>query len=515
MRKRNWLYTSSLLALASCAGKDAMEYPNVVFILADDLGYGDIASLNEEGKIHTPNVDRLVEEGVNFTDAHSSAAVSTPSRYGILTGRYNWRSTLKGHVLGTYHSPIIPEGRMTMPMMFKTCGYETACFGKWHLGMNFPTAEGAKAIDKPDSYTLDFSKEITGGPVDRGFDHYFGVDCPNYPPYCFIEDRNTVGIPSVYYEETPDFDCTPGRGVSDWKLDQVLPSIISEAEDYMTRKVTEGKRFFVYLPLTSPHTPIVPTKEFEGKSGMNLYADFVMQTDNAVGRILDKLDDLGVAENTIVVFTSDNGCSPRARFTELAEFGHNPNYIFRGSKTDLYEGGHHIPCVVRWTARIKPHTVRQTICQTDFYRTFASIIGYDVKDNEAEDSYDLSPLLFSNKEKTVLREATVHHSHYGSFAIRKGDWKLLMDPGSGGWTKPDPNAVSDADGVQLYNLKEDPREKNDLSLVHPEVVESMRTLLIKYIEDGRSTPGARQENDGPRIWKEIEWVEECRDPGLE
>lgn len=509
--KTSILFTTSLLSLTAYGNHQQFDNPNIIFILADDLGYGDIASLNGEGKIQTSHVDRLVAEGVTFTDAHSSSAVSTPTRYGVLTGRYNWRSTLKQGVLGVYHAPLIAEGRTTMPMMLKSCGYETGCFGKWHLGMNFPTVKGQKAKDTPDEYTLDFSKEITGGPVDRGFDRFFGIDCPNYPPYCFIENRHTVGTPIVYYPKGHCQDNRAGRGLEDWDLKAILPAIITKAIDFMVEKSKEEKPFFMYVSLTSPHTPIVPTRMYEGKSGLNLYADFVMETDHAVGRILQKLDELGIADNTIVVFTSDNGCSPQANFAQLAEKGHNPSYIFRGMKSDLFEGGHRVPCIVRWPERVKPHTVGQTVCLTDFYRTFASIVGYEVKDNEAEDSYDLTSLLYADKEPETLREATVHHSINGSFAIRKGNWKLLMAPDSGGWSEPRPKkGNADSLAVQLYNLENDPSEVKNICAEYPEVVNELRALLVKYIKEGRSTPGVAQKNDGPEIWKQIKWIESIK-----
>lgn len=501
--------TAALFMFSSCIEKQEIRTPNIIFILADDLGYGDISSLNKQGKIKTPNIDRLVAEGVTFEDAHSSSSVSTPTRYGILTGRYNWRSNLKQGVLGIYSEPLISDDRVTMPIMLKNCGYATGCFGKWHLGMNFPTTDGGKAKDTPDDYNLDFSKEITGGPVDRGFDYYFGVDAPNYPPYCFIENRYTQGIPSFYYPKNTNLDCRAGRGVENWDMTKILSTVITKANEFIENKVKEKNPFFVYLPLTSPHTPILPTKMYEGKSGLNIYADFVMETDYAVGRILNKLDELGVSDNTIVVFTSDNGCSPQADFEQLSKKGHNPNYIFRGMKSDLFEGGHHVPCIVRWPKYIRQHVVKQTICLTDFYRTFASIVGYKVNDAEAEDSYDISPLLYANDESYVYREATVHHSINGSFAIRKGDWKLLMTSNSGGWSEPRPLKEEnfDCDTVQLYNLNNDPKEEYDLSTKYPEIVTELRSLLIKYIKEGRSTHGKPQKNDGQDIWKQVKWID--------
>lgn len=507
--KTRYLCLAPAAMLLSCAGNEKpSEHPNIVVILADDLGYGDISFLNENGKIKTPNVDRLMGEGVVFTDAHSSSAVSTPSRYGLLTGRYNWRSELKQGVLNFYDKPLIAEGRTTMARMLKAQGYSTACFGKWHLGFNFPTVNGERPVDTPEKYTLDFSKEMTGGPVDVGFDHFFGVDCPNYPPYCFIENRKTQVIPTYYNKVNFTPDCRAGRGQEEWDMKKILPTIINKACHYMEQKSKEASPFFVYLPLTSPHTPIVPNDVYKDKSGLNLYADFVMETDYAIGRVLDKLDELGIADNTIVLFSSDNGCSPVADFKFLNERGHDPSYLFRGMKSDLFEGGHHVPCIVRWPEKLVPHSVHQTICLTDFFRTFAAITGYQVADTEGEDSYDISSLLYAETEGPVLREATVHHSVNGSFAIRKGKWKLLMSSNSGGWSYPTPNAPESAQlpPVQLYDLEEDPSEEKNVYDQHPEVVKEMRALLVKYIREGRSTPGAVQKNDGPAVWKQVEWM---------
>ena len=481
------------------------KQPNIIFILADDLGYGDLSYLNEQGKIKTPHLDKMASEGVVFGDAHSSSAVSTPTRYGVLTGRYNWRSTLKNGVLHWYATPLIPSGRTTMASMLRNQGYNTACIGKWHLGFNFPTKDGQKPVDKPDEYNLDFTKEITGGPCDVGFDYFFGVDAPNYPPYCFIKNRHTVGLPDTYYPVSQDMDSRAGRGLQGWEMKDILPAIEKKAVEYIDRSAESNRPFFLYFPLTSPHTPIVPTDEFADRSKLNEYADFVMQSDAVVGSILEALEKNKIADNTIVVFTSDNGCSPRADFELLAQKGHDPSYIFRGMKSDLFEGGHHIPCIVRWPAQAKPRRVDQTICLTDFMATFAALSGYRLADNEAEDSYNILPLLTASETGKTIREATVHHSIDGSFAIRQGKWKLLLSSYSGGWSEPR-KAVVGAPEYQLYDLEKDPEEKHNLYKSNREVAQRLHDLLCRYVKEGRSTPGLQQKNDGPYPWKQLSWM---------
>ena len=480
------------------------QNPNIVFILADDMGYGDVTALNKDCKIPTPNIDRLMEEGVQFTDAHTSSSVSTPSRYGILTGRYNWRSRLKSFVLNFYDEPLIDPTRTTMASMLRNQGYQTACIGKWHLGMKFATTDGKRPVDEKDAFNLDFSKEFKGGPVDVGFDYFFGVDCPNYPPYCFLENRKTIGIPTVYRPTNYKLDSRGGHALKDWDQMDVLPAVTQRAADYVDQAAKKNQPFFLYIPLTSPHTPILPTKEFEGKSGLNLYTDFVMQTDASIGKVLEALKRNGIEENTLVVFATDNGCSPIVDFKFLTERGHDPSYIFRGMKSDLYEGGHHVPCVVRWPAKAKPHKIKQTICMTDFMATFAAITGYKLSDNEAEDSYNILSLITAKKkEPAVIREATVHHSIDGRFAIRQGKWKLLLCNYSGGWSLPHPKGAY-KEPFQLFDLEKDPEETTNLSKDYPEKVEELRKLMVHYIKEGRSTPGIPQKNDPVKKWHQIE-----------
>lgn len=503
------IQTFFFLSLATCLSVNMFardkKLPNIIFILADDLGYGDLSCLNEKGKIRTPHLDKMASEGVVFVDAHSGSAVSTPTRYGVLTGRYNWRSTLKTGVLHKYAPPLIPFDRTTMASMLRNQGYNTACIGKWHLGFNFPTKNGEKPVDKPEEYNLDFTKEITGGPCDIGFDYFFGVDAPNYPPYCYIENRRTKGLPDTYYPFNRKMESREGRGLPGWDMKDVLPDIEKKAVEYIHQSVKSEKPFFLYFPLTSPHAPIVPTAEFQDQSKLNEYADFVMQSDAVVGSVLKALEENKIADNTIVVFTSDNGCSPSADFELLGRKGHDPSYIFRGMKSDLFEGGHHIPCIVRWPAKCRPHRVDQTVCLTDFLATFAVITGYSLADNEGEDSYNILPLLIQSEYKEAIREATVHHSIDGSFAIRKGKWKLLLSSYSGGWSEPR-KPQEGAPEYQLFDLEKDPEEMNNLYAVNPEIAKKLRELLIGYVKEGRSTPGIPQKNDGIYPWKQLSWM---------
>ncbi len=491
------LFCTSLSVLQAIEKK-----PNIIFILADDLGYGDVKVFNPDGKIETPHLDRLASNGVMFTDAHSSSAVSTPTRYGILTGRYNWRSSLKKGVLSPYSKPLIPPERTTMASMLKEKGYRTACIGKWHLGMNFPVLEDESPMDSKDGYNLDFTKPITGGPLSIGFDYFFGVDCPNFPPYCFIEEKYTQEIPTLFYPVDQQLDCRQGRGAVDWRLEEVLPMLKDKALEFIIESQNNDEPFFLYLPLTSPHTPIVPSDNFKDKSGLNIYADFVMQTDAVVGEIVIKLQEKGILDNTLIVFTSDNGCSPRADFPELERMGHSPGYIFRGAKADIYEAGHRIPCIVHWPEKASKGIVHQTICLNDFMATFAAIADYKFQDNEAEDSFNILPLIKYPDNPNIIREATVHHSVDGSFAIRQGKWKLILTNTSGGWSEPLKPSQGSPE-YQLYNLEEDTSEVNNIIELYPEIKHALEKLLLQYIREGRSTPGTPQSND-VFPWEQIE-----------
>lgn len=507
IRNRGLLLSlGSMAVLSGCAQQpQEQKKPNIVFIFADDMGYGDVSAFNENSKIQTTNIDRIANEGVAFTDAHSSSSVSTPSRYSLLTGRYNWRSDLKSGVLMGYNKALIAPDRRTIASVLRDQGYQTACIGKWHLGWDWNNIEAGKD-------SVDFSKPITNGPTTRGFDYFYGIIASlDMAPYVYVEndmptalpDRETVNDGMKYWRKGPT--------ASDFDHEQTLPNFINRAVDYIHDKSKDDKPFYLYLPLPAPHTPILPIKEYQGKSGLNPYGDFVLMVDDMVGKVMNALKEAGVDDNTILVFSTDNGCSPQAKFDELQEKGHYPSYIYRGHKADLFDGGHRIPCAVRWPAKIKPHTVNQTVCLTDFFATFATIADYQLKDSEGEDSYNILPLLLNEKEGDVIREATVHHSINGDFTIRKGEWKLLLSPSSGGWSFPKPGTddevIKTLPLIQLYNMKTDPAEKNNVYAEHPEVVKELKDLMIKYVKEGRSTPGAPQKNDGPEVWKQLSWME--------
>ena len=498
--RRDFFRTAGLSACALLAPPiaSAARPPNIVVILADDLGFGDVHFLNpQRGRLATPNIDRLASEGMTFTDAHSGSAVCTPTRYGILTGRYAWRSRLQKGVLGPYDAPLISQGRLTLPSMLKANGYRTACIGKWHLGWNWPRAAGKVAFDQP----------ITEGPTTLDFDSYFGTDVPNYPPYCFIENDRTVGIPSIPKPKT--IYGTPGEMLPGWRLDAILPALTEHACGYVNRCAKQQTPFFLYLPLTSPHTPLAVAESWRGKSGLGLYGDWVMQTDSSAGEVLRAIDQSGVRDNTLVIFTSDNGCAPyigvdyqaentkMGRVKELEEKGHYPSAGFRGYKSDIWEGGHRIPFVARWPGVVKPGSrSQQTICLTDILATCAEVVGARVPASAAEDSVSILPALRGGAHKP-LREAVVHHSIGGQFAIRQGKWKLALCAGSGGWTEPtEAQALKQGlPPIQLYDLHADPAERDNLASQHPAEVGRLTRLLEHYVVAGRSTPGPPLAND--------------------
>ena len=505
MIKKLLLSTGIILPFISCTQQDEkLEQPNIVFILADDMGYGDVSYLDGNNKIKTTNIDQLAQEGVVFTDAHSSSSVSTPTRYGILTGRYNWRSELKESVLFGYDKALISKGRETMASMLRRQGYTTAGIGKWHLGWDWNNIDAGKD-------SIDFSKPIANGPTTRGFDYFYGIcGSLDMDPYVYVENDMPTSLPNRTTVNKGKYSWwREGPTGSDFVHEDVLPNVTTRACNYIKEKAQSDQPFFLYLPLPAPHTPILPSEEFRGKSGIGDYGDFVLMVDNMVGRIMKAVEESGEENNTIIVFTTDNGCSPAAGIKELQAQGYQPNSIYRGHKADLFDGGHRIPCIVRWPAKAKHHHVEQTVCLTDFYATFAAANNYHLMDSEGEDSYNILPAITSEKEIASIREATVHHSIEGQFTIRKGEWKLLLSPSSGGWSAPTPNdkkALEGLPNVQLYNMKTDISETKNVQAEHPAIVRELKELLLKYIEEGRSTPGTPQKNDGENEWKQVKEI---------
>jgi len=462
--------------------------PNIIYILADDLGYGDVQCFNpEQGRIKTPNIDRLAEQGMAFTDAHAGASVCTPTRYGILTGRYAWRTRLQRGVLSNYDKPLIAPDRLTLPGLLKQQGYHAACIGKWHLG--FTVEEEAEGNNRRQDLKDEGSfagaplgSLTTNGPVTRGFDYFFGFHHSRMMKPLFENERVTRLIEPV----------------------DMLPTLTRRAAAYVEERAKTGAPFFLYLALNSPHTPIAPAREWQGKSGLGDYADFVMETDWAVGEVLAAVDKAGIAADTMVVFTSDNGCSPAADVEGLEKQGHYPSAQFRGYKADIWEGGHRIPFLVRWPGHVKPGSASdQLICLTDFMATCADLLGLTLPDAAGEDSVSLLPALLGTASQP-LREAVVHHSISGRFSIRQGPWKLELCAGSGGWAEPrDSQATRQGlPAVQLYHLADDIGEQRNLEAGRRDVVTRLTALLEQHVANGRSTPGLEQHNDVPvDMWK--------------
>jgi arylsulfatase A len=480
------------------------DRPNIILVLADDMGYGDVGAYNPDSKIPTPHIDRLAREGMRFLDGHTSSGVCTPTRYSLLTGRYHWRTHLQSGVLGGFSRPLIAADRLTLGKLLQQNGYHTACIGKWHLGMDWPLRNGGIADDKgdfskpfADMSHVDFAAPILNGPVDRGFDHFLGISASlDMFPYVWIKDR----LPTELATETKAFH-RPGPAGKNFEAIDVQPKIIEHAIEFIgLHAVAEDKDrtpFFAYIPLAAPHTPILPTPEWKGSSGINAYADFIRQVDADMSRLLHAIDQNGMAKNTIVIFTSDNGCSPSANLDELTKAGHNPSYIYRGHKADLYEGGHRVPFLVRWPDKIKPGTVsNQLVGQVDFLATFAELLAVTLPDNAAEDSISFLPALFGT-DNGPIRKSLIYQSINGSFAIRDGQWKLALCPGSGGWSYPQPGR-DDQRGLpafQLYDLSVDPAEKTNLVQSHPERVTKLKADMEQAIARGRTTPGLDQQND--------------------
>lgn len=502
------------VVLFSCTSKKEQVQPNIIYILADDLGYGDVSSYNDNSKIKTQYIDKLASEGVMFTDAHTSSSVCTPTRYGILTGRYNWRTTLKKGVLSGYSKSLIKQGETTVADFLKENGYSTAFIGKWHLGWDW-ALEGTDSLPidhlkaRP---KVDFTVPVKNGPNTHGFDYSFGFcGSLDMPPYVWVEN----GMPTMVPTDTTkgwNRQATWRKGLTskDFSHEGALPQITERTVNYISENANKDKPFFIYMPLPAPHTPILPTKEFQGKSGLeNPYGDFVLMVDWVVGEVTKALEKSGISENTLVVFTSDNGCSPAADYKQLKSKGHNPSYVYRGFKSDIYEGGHRVPYIMSWKGTIEPSKTDQLVCTTDLFATVADVIGVDYADNAAVDSY--SHLGATNiKSQSPLRKSVVHHSVDGEFAYRKGDWKVNFCVGSGGWSYPNKNvkkAVLDTlPKVQLYQIKEDEAEKNNLEAQFPEVVAEFRNDLLRIINDGRSTDGEKQKNDAVEDWPQLEHI---------
>ena len=484
-----------LLLLVASSGFSQSKNPNIVLIMADDLGFGDVGYLNPDAKTKTPHIDALAKAGMSFTNAHSPSAVCTPTRYALLTGRYSWRSRMKQGVLHGYSPPLIEEGRETIASMLQKQGYQTACIGKWHLGLDWQTKKVDAKADKegvyPDGNNVDFAKSAPG-PKLAGFDESFIIPASlDMEPYCFVRNGEVLGLPMQPYAGEPEL--TEGRHINrfhrggviaqDFTIESTLPTFVNETEDFV--KENKDKPFFLYFPLNSPHTPWVPVAPFKGSSKVGLYGDFVAQTDAAVGRIVALLDSLNLSENTLVIFTSDNGAYWRQ--PEIDQFNHRANADWRGMKADIYEAGHREPFFVKWPGQIKPSTkTDQAFCLTDVFASLASIVNVSISKNTAEDSFNFWPV-WNGKSTRTVRESIIHQSGDGMLAIREGDWKYVEALGSGGFTEPKRvEAQLGQPSGQLYNLSSDPGETKDLKKKNADKAKELAARLEKIRNLGYS-----------------------------
>lgn len=479
------------------------ERPNILILYADDLGFGDLGCYNADSKIPTPHLDALAASGARFTDGHSSSGICTPSRYALLTGRHHWRD-FHG-IVNVFGASVFDRERVTMPEMLRSKGYATACIGKWHLGWDWSALRKAEGKgNRPEHF--DWSRRIPDGPLDHGFDHYFGDTVINFPPYAWIEDDRMAQVPDVMKDESTwpkikegNWECRGGPMVSGWNPYEVLPTLGDKAVAYIESRAEAGEPFFLYFAFPSPHAPIIPNDEFDGKSGAGPYGDFVVESDHVAGRILAALEKAGLAENTIVVFSADNGPEHYAYPRDKAH-GHWSAHPLRGLKRDIYEGGHHVPFIVRWPGVTKAGETRAAlVSQIDLYATFAEALGFDLPDDAAEDSHSMLPYLKGDAE--AVRTSHVHNTFAKAWAIRDGDW-VLIDAPTGTHSKRGAQAFEERKGygkdelpVELYDLGTDIGQRRNLAAEHPDRVTAMRMLLEKTRRDGRTRPVVNADGD--------------------
>ncbi|MCG6188372.1 sulfatase family protein [Maribellus maritimus] len=483
------ILTPFILLLTGCQDKkyNQPERPNVIILLADDMGMGDLGCYNPDSKIPTPAMDALANDGMIFTDAHTNSAVCTPTRYGILTGTYAFRTRLKSGVLWGSSQPLIEEGTATVPALLKKYGYKTAGIGKWHLGLGWQSKEpGVMLTDNwaKDNRKIDYSKAILSGPNNVGFDYYFGIPASlDMPPYLYFENQFAQGIPTEITNEGG----RTGLTVPGFKAKNVMPDFTRKAVEYIKNQ-RNGEPFFLYFPWSAPHTPVVPNDEFRGKSKAGKYGDFVVECDNTVEQIVQALKDKGMYENTLIILTSDNGSSPHGfPIEEEIEYNHNTSNGFKGRKSHSYDGGHRVAFLVSWPEHVKSGTTSdEIVCTTDLYATIADLLGHEMTFGEAHDSYSFLPVIKGEEYNSPIREATIHHSLNGDFSIRKGDWKYIDAKGHGGFAQIREEVLQDS--IQLYNVASDPAETTNVYLKHPDIVQELKTMLKRYKKQGYSRP---------------------------
>lgn len=488
------------------AGSVAANRPNVVVILADDFGVGDIQSHYPDNPIATPHLDRLVGEGMSFSDAHSPSAVCSPTRYGLLTGRYAWRTRLQEWVIAAYEPPLIAAGRPTIAGFLKRKGYHTACIGKWHLGWEWAGPQPSRMTEAKNgqkSLTWDFTKPALGGPTERGFDTFFGVDLPNLPPFTWMKNDRVVEQPTEPFGYDEKEGIVLPRGflgapmAPGWRMQEVLPEITRRSVAYIEERAEKDQPFFLYFSQTSPHEPVVPSKDFRGKSGIAPIADFVMETDWSAGQVIEAIDRAGIADNTVVIFTADNGHSHYTGWQDLVDAGHAPSGPYRGHKGDIWEGGHRVPLVVRWPGKVAAgSSSEQMVSLTDVFATCAAIVGADLPADGVEDSLSFLPALTGTADDGAARTTLVNHSNHGEFAYREGPWKLVFRNQQ---ERPE-TCRGQPRIIELFNLDNDIGEQSDLAKERPEVVERLRKQLQRRVDAGATRNLEAAANDADIVF---------------
>ncbi|MEA3480100.1 MAG: arylsulfatase [Bacteroidota bacterium] len=492
-----------VMIICSCSPTQN-KLPNIIIIYADDMGYGDLNCQNTESKIPTPNLDQLASEGMRFTDAHSSSGICSPSRFALLTGTYHWRR--QHDIVGAFGKPFFKDTDITLAQVLKTSGYTTACIGKWHLGWdwefkNDPSGEVSQWGAMRKVYLtedIEWSKAIAGGPLARGFDTYFGDGTINFPPYAWVENDRIIEVPEDQMDihnigfntKEGEWEFRPGPKVKDWNPYDVLPTLTERSIEWINKQ-DKNRPFFLYFALPSPHAPIIPNDEFDGTSQAGGYGDFMVQTDWVVGQVLKTLQEKGLDDNTIVIFSADNG--PEAYAWARAEnYGHFSMGDFRGLKQDVWEGGHHVPFIVKWPGEIEAGSVtKEVISQVDIMATLAQITGIELPENAAPDSYSFLPVLKGEKYNTPLREATIHNTYASVWGIRMGDWLYIDSPSGGHREMPESfkslRGYTDfsTDGL-LFNMNDDPEQRVNLYEKYPDRIKEMDMLLQQYRKSGSS-----------------------------
>lgn len=503
-----WILSCSSSVASDPLSDKLQQRPNIIVIYTDDQGYGDISALNPAAKFKTPNLDRLVNEGIAFTNGHSAASVCTPSRYALLTGRYPWRTSLKRGVFGAEKKCLIENGRMTLASLLKSNGYHTGMVGKWHLGMDFPGTWGDR----------DWSQPTVDMPLDKGFDYFYGVPASlNFGVLAWFDGRFPLTPPTQFtrkkpnarhldYRIMPPYDKADQSGkksdlevAPDFIDNQCLTRFTDKALAWMQSKTADakkGKPFFLYLPFTSPHYPVCPLPEFHGQGDAGAYGEFMIETDHHVGRVLKFLDESGLDDNTLIVFSSDNG-PENSWSNRIKEFDHDSRGGLRQGKRSVYEGGHRVPFLMRWPAGIQAPGRKWSgvVGQTDLLATFAQIIGSDLPPTAGEDSQSLKAILDSPNPEFQRLPLITHGSGSGRgdfrYAITEANWKLVLP------SAKRPN--------ELYNLETDQSESKNVAKQHPEIVKSLTEKINQIVTSGRTTSGKAQRND-TGYWTDLHWL---------